>query len=98
MPSLKAVVRAHVGLHARPAAEFVRAVIKSGFPVIISKDGSTVADARSLLQVMAGDFQYGCEVLLEINPEAAPGTYRMEDVEGILTSLAALLESQGSAG
>lgn len=97
MPSRNAVVRAQVGLHARPAAEFVRAVNGYGLPVTISKHGIAPADARSLLQVMAADFQRGCEVRLEIDPGAASGTHRTEDVELILASLAALLESQGSA-
>lgn len=96
MPSRKAVVRALVGLHARPAAEFVRAVNESGFPVIISKDGSSWADARSLLQVMAADFQHGCEVHLEIDSKAILQEQRTGDAEQILASLAALLESPRS--
>ncbi|MFD5277813.1 HPr family phosphocarrier protein [Pseudarthrobacter sp. NPDC058362] len=98
MPSRKAVVRALVGLHARPAAEFVRAVTASGLPVTISKDGTAAADARSLLQVMAADFQHGCEVRLEIESETAREPHLTEEAERILSSLAALLESQGNNG
>lgn len=97
MPSRKAVVRAPVGLHARPAAEFVRAVIKSGLPVMISKDGASGADARSLLQVMAADFRHGCEVRLDINAGATPDPQGIKEAERVLASLAALLESPGDA-
>ncbi|MFJ6026789.1 HPr family phosphocarrier protein [Pseudarthrobacter sp. NPDC092424] len=85
-----------MGLHARPAAEFVRAVNESGLPVVIRKDGTAGADARSLLQVMAADFQHGCEVRLEVDAGAVPEAHGAGDTERILASLAALLESQGS--
>lgn len=97
MPSRKAVVRALVGLHARPAAEFVRAVTESGLPVTISRDGASGADARSLLQVMAADFQHGCEVRLDIDAGAIPGLQGTQEAERVLASLAALLESPGGA-
>lgn len=97
MPSRNAVVRAPLGLHARPAAEFVRAVIGSGLPVMISKDGASGADARSLLQVMAADFQHGCEVRLDIDTGATPGPQCIQEAERVLASLAAILESKEGA-
>ena len=66
MPVHKAVVKASVGLHARSAADFVRAVTETGLPVTIAKDGAQQVDARSLLQVMTADFQHGCEVELGV--------------------------------
>ena len=39
LPILKAVVTAACGLHARPAAVFVRAVTDTGLPVTIGKAG-----------------------------------------------------------
>lgn len=95
MPSRKAVVGALVGLHARPAAEFVRAVTESGLPVMIGRGGASRADARSLLQVMAADFQHGCEVRLDIDSGAVPDLQGDQEAERVLASLAALLESPG---
>jgi phosphocarrier protein HPr len=97
LPTQKAVVAAPVGLHARSAAVFVRAVTDTGLPVTISKAGASRVDARSLLQVMAADFPQGCEVELSINEsllEDAVGYGRAEDV---LRQLRILLESQGAA-
>ncbi|MET1085754.1 MAG: HPr family phosphocarrier protein [Arthrobacter sp.] len=96
MPVHKAVVLASIGLHARPAAVFVRAVTDTGLPVTIRKAGTPVVDARSLLEVMIADFQYGCEVELSINETAMDAAYSLEHAEEALRSLAGLLESQGA--
>ena len=95
MPVRNAVVQATIGLHARPAALFVRAVHETGLPVTISKDGRPGVDARSLLEVMTEDFQYGCEVELAVAPDAVPYRCSAEDVEAALDGLRALLESAG---
>jgi phosphocarrier protein len=94
LPALKAVVQASIGLHARPAAAFVRAVTRSGLPVTISKDGGPGVDARSLLEVMMEDFSCGCEVELEIRPEAIPAGSSTADAERVLAELGALLAAQ----
>ena len=73
MPVRKAIVTAAIGLHARPAAVFVRAVTATGLPVTISKDGRPGVDARSLLEVMTEDFECGCEVELAVAADALPG-------------------------
>ena len=93
LPVRNAVVHATVGLHARPAAQFVRAVHETGLPVTISKNGRPRVDARSLLEVMTEDFPQGCEVQLAVAPDAVPSRYSPEDVEAALDSLRALLES-----
>ena len=93
MPVRNAVVQAAVGLHARPAAHFVRAVLETGLPVTISRDGRPAVDARSLLEVMTEDFQHGCEVELAVSPDAVPARYSAEDVAAALDSLRTLLES-----
>ena len=93
MPVRNAVVQADVGLHARPAALFVRAVHETGLPVTISKDGRQGVDARSLLEVMTEDFHCGCVVELAINPDTVPERYSPDDVEKALDGLRALLES-----
>jgi phosphocarrier protein HPr len=86
-------VQAAVGLHARPAALFVRAVHETGLPVTISKDGRQGVDARSLLEVMTEDFHCGCVVQLAVAPEAVPARYSPDDVENVLDGLRDLLES-----
>lgn len=93
----KAVVSASIGLHARPAAEFVRAVTATGLAVTIRKAGIQGVDARSLLEVMTADFHFGCEVELAVPDSALNGpSGQMAAVEA-LQMLAALLESQGAA-
>ena len=62
MYTRKATVASSVGLHARPAAVFVRAVNQTGLPVTLAKDGAAAVDGRSLLEVMSADFQHGVEV------------------------------------
>lgn len=94
LPARKAVVQASIGLHARPAAAFVRAVTQTGFAVTISKDGRPGVDARSLLEVMTEDFACGCEVELAVRPETVPDNASLADAERALTELCALLESQ----
>lgn len=97
MPVHKAVVSAAIGLHARPAAEFVRAVTATGLPVSIRKAGSQGVDARSLLEVMTADFPFGCEVELSVPESLLNGAAARQKVEEALMSLAALLEAQGAA-
>lgn len=92
MPVRNAVVQATIGLHARPAALFVRAVHETGLPVTISKDGRPGVDARSLLEVMTEDFHCGCLVKLAVDPDAVPVRYSPVDVEKALDNLRALLE------
>ncbi|ADX73097.1 HPr family phosphocarrier protein [Pseudarthrobacter phenanthrenivorans] len=97
MPTHKAVVTASIGLHARPAAVFVRAVTETGLPVTITKAGSPGVDARSLLQVMTADFPQGCEVELRISDTALNGSLSRQKAEEALRALGELLESQGAA-
>ncbi|WP_320538267.1 HPr family phosphocarrier protein [Pseudarthrobacter sp. IC2-21] len=97
MPVHKAVVSAAIGLHARPAAEFVRAVTATGLPVTIRKAGIQGVDARSLLEVMTADFAFGCEVELSVADDALIGLKSIEDTEEALLMLVTLLESQGAA-
>ncbi len=97
MPIHKAVVKASIGLHARPAAEFVRAVTATGLPVTIRKAGIQGVDARSLLEVMTADFPFGCEVELAVADSSLAGPAGQEQAVEALTMLAGLLESQGAA-
>ena len=96
LPVRNAIVQAAIGLHARPAAQFVRAVHETGLPVTISKDGRPGVDARSLLEVMTEDFHFGCVVELAVAPDAIPDRYSPDDVEKALEGLRVLLESARS--
>lgn len=70
-----------LGLHARPAAEFVRAVQTFKCEVTIRKDG-TVFSAASILEVLSANLDCGSRLEIE-----AIG----EDCEAALERLAALL-------
>ncbi len=96
MPTHKAVVTATIGLHARPAAVFVRAVAATGLPVTITKPGTGGVDARSLLHVMTADFHHGCEVELGIDDSLLSGAQSEERAKDVLRTLGELLESQGA--
>ena len=96
MPVHKAVVKAPVGLHARPAAVFVRAVTETGLPVTIAKEGVPRVDARSLLQVMSADFHQGCEVELCISDAALDGALARQEAAEALRVLGDLFEAQGA--
>jgi phosphocarrier protein HPr len=52
------------GLHARPAALFVKAVLDSGASVRLGREGGEPVDARSIVSVLALDIQAGEEVVL----------------------------------
>lgn len=65
MPERRVTVAAPEGLHARPAAVFVKAATATGAAVTIARpEGGTAADARSLLSVLALDVRHGEEVVL----------------------------------
>lgn len=59
-----AVVASKSGLHARPAALFVKAAGEAGVPVQISKDGKDPVAANSMLQLMTLGVQQGDTVTL----------------------------------
>lgn len=92
MPEHKAIVAAEIGLHARAAAVFVRAVTATGLPVTIRKPGQQAVDARSLLEVMTEDFGFGCEVVLSVSGEALPAGRTLDEVNDALIALSAVLE------
>ena len=94
LPVRKAIVSAAIGLHARPAAVFVRAVTETGLPVTIRKDGIDAVDARSLLEVMTADFDCGCEVELAVKESALPAGRSLGEAEAALSGLVELLASQ----
>lgn len=74
---------ASVGLHARPAATFVQAVVESGVPVRIGRPGGEPADARSILSVLALDVRYGEEVVITAEgPGSSTALDHLADILG----------------
>ena len=71
MPQRTVTIASSVGLHARPAAQFVQAATVTGLPVQISRRGEEPVDARSILGVMALGAKHGEEVVLTADGEGA---------------------------
>lgn len=59
------------GLHARPAALFVRAATAAGVPVTIAKPGGDPVNAASMLAVLSLGVESGEEVVLASEAEGA---------------------------
>jgi phosphocarrier protein HPr len=60
-----------VGLHARPASLFAKAVKDAGVPVKIAKDGKPPVNAASLLSLLTLGAEFGDEVTLSAEGEGA---------------------------
>lgn len=81
MPATEITITDEVGLHARPAARFVK--LATSFPLDIRVTrGERVADAKSLVQVLQLEAGKGAVVTLEAEGDAA---------EEALAALGALL-------
>jgi phosphocarrier protein HPr len=85
VPQKTVTVGSKVGLHARPAALFVKAVAASGLPVTLSKSGGTPVSAASILSVLTLNVAFGDEVTLETEGSNA---------DQVLGDLARMLESE----
>jgi phosphotransferase system HPr (HPr) family protein len=83
MSSLNAVVADPVGLHARPAADFVRAANTFASTITVAY-GEKSANAKSILQVISLNVRQGATVTL---------TASGPDADDALSALAALLEA-----
>lgn len=82
MPSRTITVGRGVGLHARPAAQFVQAATRAGGSVTVAKGDGEPVSAASILKVISLDVRAGDEVVL-----TADG----DDAEQILDTLAELV-------
>jgi phosphocarrier protein HPr len=71
-----------VGLHARPASLFAKAVKNTGVPVKIAKNGQSPVNAASLLSLLTLGAEFGEQVTLSAEGEGA---------ETALDELAAML-------
>jgi phosphocarrier protein HPr len=71
MAERRAVVGSKVGLHARPAARFVKAAARQPVKVTIAKAGAEPVDAASILDVVTLDVHGGEEVILAAEGDGA---------------------------
>jgi phosphocarrier protein HPr len=83
VPERAAVVASKVGLHARPAAVFVKAAADQPVSVTIRKPDGAPVNAASILSIMTLGVSHGDEVIL-----AAEG----DGADAALEALTALLE------
>ena len=83
MPEITIVIKNKVGLHARPAALFVREAAKYTSEITVI-NGDRTANAKSILHVLTLGANQGANVIVR-----AEG----EDAEAALQALAALNES-----
>lgn len=88
MSSRTATIASSVGLHARPAALFVKKVTATGIPVTIGKEGGKTVNAASMLAIMALGAKYGEEVILSADGEGS---------NAVLDDLVAFLETDHDA-
>jgi phosphocarrier protein HPr len=65
------VVGSRIGLHARPAALFVKAVAEQPVKITIRKGDGSPVDARSILRVLALGAKNGDTVVLEADGDGA---------------------------
>ena len=84
MSTREATIAAPEGLHARPAAEFVKAVKESGGAVTVAKDGKDPVAADSILAVLGLGVKQGDVVTLSADGEEA---------DAVLDALVTQLES-----
>jgi phosphocarrier protein HPr len=71
MAQREVVVGSRIGLHARPAALFVKAVTEQPVKITISKGDGAPVDARSILRVLALGAKNGDTVVLEADGDGA---------------------------
>jgi len=82
MSERQVTIGSKVGLHARPASLFAKAVKNTGIPVKIAKDGQSPVNAASLLSLLTLGAEFGEQVTLSAEGEGA---------ENALDELAAML-------
>ncbi len=75
MISEKIIIRNEVGLHARPASEFVRIAEKYSSHVRLCKDGIWV-NGKSILAILTLAAEKGSEVILEVKGKDEATAFR----------------------
>ena len=82
MPERIVTVASRVGLHARPAAVFVKAATSAPVPVTIAKEGRDPVSARSILAVLGLDVRCGDAVTIAADGTGAEAT--LDELEALL--------------
>ncbi|HZP50661.1 HPr family phosphocarrier protein [Actinocrinis sp.] len=77
-------VASRVGLHARPAAVFVKAASAAPVPVTIAKEGKDPVSARSILAVLGLDVRQGDQVTITADGTGAEAT--LDELEALLSA------------
>ena len=72
MAQREVIVGSRVGLHARPAALFVKAATEQPVRITIRKGDGAPVDARSILRVLALGAKNGDTVILEADGDGRP--------------------------
>lgn len=84
MPEIRIRIGSSVGLHARPASQFVKAAAATTSDVHIGRPGSDLVDARSMLSVLSLAIGHGEEIVLRTDGDGA---------DTALSELSSMLES-----
>ena len=71
MAQVTATIASKVGLHARPAAAFVKADGEQGIPVTIAKEGGNAVPAGSILSIMGLGIKQGDTVVINVEGDNA---------------------------
>jgi phosphocarrier protein HPr len=71
MAERQVIVKAEVGLHARPAATLVQTAAKASLDVTIAKGAGQPVNAKSILAVLALDVRQGDSVVIRAEGEGA---------------------------
>ena len=90
MPERTAIVASTVGLHARPAAVFVKAAGEQPAKVRIRKGDGEPVDAASILSIMTLGVEHGDEVVLSAEGDGADAS-----LDALVTLLERDLDAQG---
>ncbi|MGH8775407.1 MAG: HPr family phosphocarrier protein [Jiangellaceae bacterium] len=85
------VVASKVGLHARPAALFVRAAAEQSTSVRIRRGDGAPVDAASILAIMTLGVEHGDEVVLEAEGDGAD-----ESLDTLVALLQRDLDAEGT--
>lgn len=84
MPERTVTVASRVGLHARPAAVFVKAASAAPVAVTIAKEGKDPVSARSILAVLGLDVRCGDAVTIAADGTGAEAT--LDELEALLSA------------
>jgi len=83
MPTQTFTIQNKLGIHARPAAQFVKVANKFESEITVGKDGES-ADGKSIMGVMMLAAGYGSE--LEVTAEGADATQALSAIGELIDS------------